>query len=108
MDFSTTSALLTAGGLAPHGRVVCYGSNVATDLPINFRTMLTNSLELKFFLVYDLKSQDREHGLRYLTELLHKNVLVHAVAAQYPLQDIVKAHQAVESGQVMGNVVITL
>jgi NADPH2:quinone reductase len=59
-------------------------------------------------LVYDLTPEDRAHGLRYLTQLLQDKALVHAVAAQYPLQDIVQAHQAVESGQVMGNVVITL
>ena len=55
-----------------------------------------------------LTPEDREHGVRYLTELLQRNALVHAVAALYPLQDIAQAHQAVESGQVMGNVVITL
>lgn len=108
MDFSTSHQFTADGSLKRHGTLVCYGSNVASEVAVNFRPLLWNSIQMKFFLVYDLKPQDREHGLRYLTELLHKNVLVHAVAAQYPLQDIVKAHQAVESGQVMGNVVITL
>ncbi len=108
MDFSTTSALLTAGGLAPHGRVVCYGSNVATDLPINFRTMLSNSLELKFFLVYDLQAADRIAALKQLGDLLQLNRLQHAISRTFALKDIARAHEAVEAGQDIGNIVLTL
>jgi NADPH2:quinone reductase len=108
MDFSTSHRLTADGSLKRHGTLVCYGSNVPGDVAVNFRPLLWNSITMKFFLVYDLTPEDREHGLRYLTQLLQDKALVHAVAAQYPLQDIVQAHQAVESGQVMGNVVITL
>jgi len=108
MDFSTSHRLTADGSLKRHGTLVCYGSNVPGDVAVNFRPLLWNSITMKFFLVYDLTPEDRQHGLRYLTQLLQDKALVHAVAAQYPLQDIVKAHQAVESGQVMGNVVITL
>ena len=108
MDFSSTSALLTAGGLAPHGRVVCYGSNVATDLPINFRTMLSNSLELKFFLVYDLPAADRIAALKQLGDLLQLNRLQHAISRTFALEDIALAHEAVEAGQDIGNIMVTL
>jgi NADPH2:quinone reductase len=108
MDFSSTSALLTAGGLAPHGRVVCYGSNVATDLPINFRTMLSNSLELKFFLVYDLQAADRVASLKQLGDLLKGNRLQHAISRSFALEEIAHAHEAVEAGQDIGNIVLTL
>jgi NADPH2:quinone reductase len=108
MDFSSTSALLTAGGLAPHGRVVCYGSNVATDLPINFRTMLSNSLELKFFLIYDLQAADRVAALKQLGDLLQANRLQHAISRSFALEDIAHAHEAVEAGQDIGNIVLTL
>ena len=108
MDFSSTSALLTAGGLAPHGRVVCYGSNVATDLPINFRTMLSSSLELKFFLVYDLQAADRAAALKQLGDLLQLNRLQHAISRSFALADIAQAHEAVEAGQDIGNIVLTL
>ena len=107
MDFSSTSALLTAGGLAPHGRVVCYGSNVATDLPINFKTLLFNSLELKFFLVYDLPAADRAAALKQLGDLLQLNRLQHAISRSFTLTDTAQAHEAVEAGQDIGNVVVT-
>jgi NADPH2:quinone reductase len=108
MDFSSTSALLTAGGLAAHGRVVCYGSNVATELPINFRTLLFNSLELKFFLVYELQTTDRTAALKQLSGLLQANRLQHAISRSFALTDIALAHEAVEVGQDIGNIVVTL
>lgn len=108
MDFASTSALLTAGGLAPHGRVVCYGSNVATDLAINFRTMLSNSLELKFFLVYDLQAADRVAALKQLGDLLEGNRLQHAISRSFSLEEIAHAHEAVEAGQDIGNIILTL
>jgi len=107
MDFSSTSALLAAGGLAPHGRVVCYGSNVATDLSINFKTLLFNSLELKFFLVYDLQAADRAAALKQLGNLLQRNRLQHTISRSFTLTDTAQAHESVEAGQDIGNVVVT-
>jgi NADPH2:quinone reductase len=87
---------------------VCYGSNVATDLPINFRTMLSNSFELKFFLVYDLQAADRIAALKQLGDLLQANSLQHAISRIFSLDDIAQAHEAVEAGQDIGNIVLTL
>jgi NADPH2:quinone reductase len=108
MDFSTTSALLAAGGLAPHGRVVCYGSNVAADLTINFRALLWNSVSLKFFLVYDLLPADRAAALQQIGELLGANRLQHGLGRRFALADIALAHETVEAGREIGNVVLTL
>jgi NADPH2:quinone reductase len=88
--------------------VVCYGSNVATDLPINFRTMLSNSLELKFFLVYDLQAADRAAALKQLGDLLQLNRLQHPISRTFALADIALAHEVVEAGQDIGNIVVTL
>jgi hypothetical protein len=33
---------------------------------------------------------------------------VHAIAESYPLEEIAAAHQAVESGKAIGNVVVTI
>jgi len=88
--------------------VVCYGSNVGTELPIHFRTMLSNSLELKFFLVYDLQAADRAAALKQLGNLLQLNRLQHTISRSFALTDIAKAHEAVEAGKDIGNIVLTL
>lgn len=108
MDFSTTSGWLSQGVLRRHGVLVCYGSNVSTEVPVTFRPLLWGSFDLRFFLVYDLTAQDRARTLSQINDLLRSGRLKHAVAQHYPLKDIVKAHEAVEAGQAIGNIVIDL
>jgi NADPH2:quinone reductase len=86
---------------------VCYGSN-APEVPVNFRAMLFGSITLKFFLVYDLTSQDRAWGLAQLTALLEAGQLQHSIGPRFSLDQIVQAHERVEAGQSVGNVVLDL
>ncbi|WP_199229588.1 NADPH:quinone reductase [Azospirillum sp. TSO22-1] len=106
MDFSSTSRLLAAGVLAPHGTVVVYGSNEQGDIPVPFRELLFKSLTLRFFLVYDLLPDDRRAGLEGITALLEAGRLMHTVGARFPLDGIAAAHEAVEGGKVPGNTVV--
>lgn len=108
MDFSNTVQLLAEGVLAPHGTLACYGSNVPGEVPVPFRTLLFGSLNLRFFVVYDLQPADRQRALEGLTALLAGGKLSHTIGARYPLSDIAAAHEAVEQGAVIGNVVLTL
>lgn len=107
MDFASTGKLLAEGVLAPHGRVICFGSN-APDITLNFRALLFPSLSLKFFLVYDLTPADRQTAQARLNELLQTQQLQHAISRRFALADIVAAHEAVEAGQDIGNVVVDL
>ncbi|AOF84666.1 zinc-binding dehydrogenase family protein [Hydrogenophaga sp. RAC07] len=108
MDFSSTAALLPHGILKPHGQVVCYGSNLPGEVTVDFRTLLFNSLRLTFFIVYELLPADRERAIADLDALLRSGQLRHTVAQTFALDDIASAHEAVETGRVVGNVVIRL
>lgn len=108
MDFSSTAPLLAQGLLKPHGRFVCYGSNQRGDLPIDFRTVLWGSHDLLFFLVYDLLPAERAAALGDLASLLAAGALQHTIAAGFPLEQIAAAHEMVEAGHTMGNVVLRL
>ena len=108
MDFSTTAGWLAQGLLKNHGQVICYGSNPPPDISISFRPLLFGSVGLKFFLVYDLTPADRQACLSQLTEMLQKNQLIHSIGAVFPLTDIVQAHETVEAGQTVGNVVLAI
>ena len=106
MDFSSTARLLGQGALAPHGMLVSYGSNVTGDVPVPFRALLFNSYRLAFFLVYDLAPAERRAALAGLGELLAAGSLVHAIGARFPLDRIADAHEAVEAGRTIGNVIV--
>ncbi len=106
MDFSSTSKLVAAGILVPHGTAVIYGSNEQGDTPVPFRELLFKSLALRFFIIYDLLPDDRRAGLDGVTALLEAGRLRHTVGARFGLADTAAAHEAVESGRVLGNTVI--
>ena len=108
MDFSTTAGWLSRGVLRRHGGLVSYGSNVSTEVSVTFRPLLWGSFDLRFFLVYDLTPQDRARTLSQITALLRDHKLQHAVAQHFPLTEIARAHEAVEAGQAIGNIVIDL
>lgn len=108
MDFSSTAKLLAEGVLAPHGKLVCYGSNVAADVPLNFPAMLWGSLTVQMFLVYELALADRVAAISELKALLREGRLRHTIGARYPLDAIAEAHEAVEGGSVIGNVVVDI
>ena len=108
MDFSTTIQWMAQGVMRPHGHLVCYGSNPPADIPVSFRPMLFNSFTLSFFLVYELTPEDRMACLDALTHMLKHNPLIHTIAAEYSLAQVVQAHEAVESGKLIGNVVVRL
>lgn len=106
MDFSSTAKLLPGGVLAPYGRLVCYGSNVAGDVPLNFPAMLWGNLTLQMFVVYELTPADRGAAIADLQALLREGRVKHTIGARFPLDAIAEAHEAIEGGKVIGNVVV--
>ena len=107
MDFSTTAGWASEGALAPHGQVVCYGSN-ALEVPLPFRPWLYQSMGVKFFLVYDLTPADRQTAVARLSGMLAAGQLQHSIGARFALDQVAQAHRTVEAGQTVGNVVIEL
>lgn len=107
MDLSSTAPLLGKGVLAAHGTLVCYGSNAMGDVPVPFRDLLFRGLNLRFFVVYELRPEDRRVALGDLELLLEMRALKTRIAQVFPLQSAVAAHEAVEQGAA-GNVVIEL
>lgn len=108
MDFASTSRWLTQGVLKSHGRYVCYGSSDTLQLNMDYRSVLWRCTELYFFLVYALSAQDRNHAIQEWTMFLRQNAPQTTVAGVFDLQDIVRAHKAIESGEAVGNVVVRL
>jgi NADPH2:quinone reductase len=93
--------------LASGGECVVYGSGAGSfELP--FFPLIARNIQLKFFIVYNLAPQDRARAVATLTRLLERGVLRHNVAARLPLADIAAAHELVESGRAVGNVVLQM
>jgi NADPH:quinone reductase len=102
----TANAKLIPAVLRPHGTVVIYGTMPEATIPAAF--CLVNTITLKFFLVYELTEAERAAAISEITRVLEENRLVHNVARTFPFAEMAEAHEAVESGKVPGNVVVTI
>ena len=48
----------------------------------------------------------RDSAITDLSKLLEGDLLIHNIAARLPLAQIIEAHDLVEQGQVIGNVIL--
>ncbi|MCP5085553.1 MAG: NADPH:quinone reductase, partial [Rhodobacteraceae bacterium] len=94
--------------IKPNGVIAAYGSagDMAPTLP--FYPLMFKGVTLRMILVYILSKQARAETIAGLSRLLEQGVLTHSVAATFPLEDAVKAHEAVEAADKMGSVVVTI
>lgn len=100
-----TNAAANLDMLKPNGECVVYGSG-ASPMLVPFYPLIVKNLQLKFFMVYHLTAADRARATSTLTRLLERGALQHLIDQRLPLEQIAAAHERVESGQAVGNVVL--
>jgi len=69
---------------------------------------LLTGAAIRFFIVYELAPNVRAEAIEQLRRWISERRPRHAVAARYPLDRIVGAHESVEQGRHIGNVVVTI
>jgi NADPH2:quinone reductase len=106
MDIAANAKLYPAI-LHPRSTVVVYGTgSLEATIPSQF--LLTNIIAIKYIFVYELTPDERAAAVRTITQMLENKTLINNVALAFPLNDIVAAHEAVEQGKAMGNVVVRI
>lgn len=106
VDFGVNAATGIAL-LKPEGDIVVYGSG-APEIAVPFVPAILKNIRLRFFIVYNLSPADRAASIAGLTKLLEQGSLIHNIAARMPLERIAEAHELVESGKAVGNVVLAV
>jgi NADPH:quinone reductase-like Zn-dependent oxidoreductase len=104
IDLSTTAPLLP-GILAPGGLCAAYGSN-GPAATLQFGPSIMRGIAVRWFIVYELNATQRALAVGTLDAWLRAGLVRHAVAARVPLVDCAAAHDAVEAGRYMGNLVL--
>lgn len=88
----------------PGGRITVYGSdNWQAVLPL--MDYLVHGLALRFFIVYELNARQLAAGIAGVHAALAKGLDV-KIAARFGLADTAAAHEVVEAGRQVGNVVV--
>ena len=105
LDLTANAALLPKV-LRPRATVVIYGTRPEAQLPAQW--LLVNAIALKFIFVYELTREERDAAVSGITRMLEDGKLINNVAVTSPLDQIVAAHEAVEQGRALGNVVVNI
>jgi NADPH:quinone reductase len=90
--------------LRDYAKVVVYGMGGIASVP----SLIRKGTTIQFFVVYDLSPEQRKKTIGAITGMLEAGTLQHAIAACFPLDRIVEAHETVERGTAMGNVILEL
>lgn len=106
LDVANNGAVI-ARAVRDHGTIIVYGTHGQTaSFPAV--DMIVKSLAVRFFIVYEMSSDDREAAIKALTALLRAGQLRTNIYQILPLNEIAEAHQIVESGNAVGNVVVAI
>jgi NADPH2:quinone reductase len=89
------------------GECIVYGSSAAQFM-LPFFPLIVKNLTLCFFIVFNLEADDRRRAISTLTGFLQDGVLVHNIAERAPLEDIARAHEILEAGRNVGNVLLAI
>ena len=73
-----------------------------------FRELLYNSLKMNFFLVYELTADQRSKALKLADRALTSGALHTRIDSHFALADISNAHEKVETGTAIGNVLLDI
>jgi len=94
--------------VAKPGAVVASYGSVTREPAVPFPQLMAANLVLRFVLVYTLPEAARQAALADTAAWLATGRARFAVAARYPLERIVEAHQTVEAGTKIGHVLLDI
>ena len=92
--------------IKPNGVIAAYGSMAKMEPKLPFYNLMFKGVKIDTFLIYSIENKFREEILTGLSELLNQNSLKHMISKTYSIDKIIDAHEAMESGSIIGNIVI--
>ncbi|UUZ64797.1 zinc-binding dehydrogenase [Polaromonas sp. P1-6] len=106
MDFGANLAL-DAAVLKRNGTVASYSSSSNSTPVLPYYAFAIKGANLRFIQSFHLPEAQRVEGEKMIAELADAGRLKVAIGATFPLEDIAKAHEAVERGG-LGSIVVML
>jgi NADPH:quinone reductase len=92
--------------LKTNGTIATYASMGEPEPKLPFYALMAKNATLRAVLLYTMPERAKDEAARDVAHLVETGRLVHTIGARFPLERIVEAHQAQESGKVTGNIVV--
>ena len=94
--------------IRPNGVIAAYSSDRVPEPVVPFWSLLAKDVTVRFVLVYEMPLAAHQAAADAITEALEAGRLQHRIGARFPLADVARAHEAQESGTLIGKAVIEL
>ncbi|ETW97661.1 MAG: hypothetical protein ETSY1_21735 [Candidatus Entotheonella factor] len=92
--------------IKPTGVIASYSSTAVREPILPYYPLAYKGVTLHFVQAYVMAAAQRQAMLADVISLLKSGALIHRVGSCFKLSETVAAHEALESGRVIGNVVV--
>ena len=99
---------VSAAVLRQNGAIAPYASMRAPEPVFPMYTLMRKNALIRNVFVYEMPRTAFEAGIADIARWIDSGRASPAIAARFPLADLADAHEAVESGEVIGNVVVEI
>ena len=94
--------------IKPNGTIAAYGSVAVMEPSLPFYDLMFKGVKLNTYLIYIVSESDRSSIINGLYRAMDDGALQHLVTQTYALDEIIDAHESMESNQVIGNIVVQI
>ncbi len=94
--------------IKPNGTIAAYGSVAVMEPSLPFYDLMFKGVKLNTYLIYIVSENDRSSIINGLNRAMDDGALKHLVTQTYALDEIIDAHESMESNQVIGNIVVQI
>jgi NADPH2:quinone reductase len=89
-----------------NGTIATYASMGEREPKLPFYPLMQKNVTIRPVLIYTMPERAQDAAAADVLHLVEAGRLIHQIGARFPLERIVEAHEAQESGTVMGNIVV--
>jgi NADPH:quinone reductase len=89
-----------------NGVLAAYASMGEREPKLPFYPLMSKNVTIRPVLIYTMPEAAQDQGAADVRRLVEAGRLMHVIGARFPLERVVEAHEAQESGKVTGNIVV--
>ena len=97
---------INEGVIKNNGVIATYASAGVMEPVLPFYNLMFKGVKIDTYLIYTVPEANRKDIISGISSALNDKVLSHMVTESYALENIVDAHESMEGGSVIGNIVV--
>ncbi len=99
---------INEGVIKNNGVIATYASAGIMEPVLPFYNLMFKGVKIDTYLIYLVPEDNRKDIISGISSALDANVLSHMITKSYTLENIIDAHESMESSNVIGNIVVSL